>query len=336
MGAARWYRLTIGVVLVVVALWVLLSRLDAIWNGHPALPTTLFVTIGIGLTLIGFALWPWRRDPEPDGPPWEADSAAPRPPEGGRTGRGWRITGRVVGGILAAVLVGALIWLRPYPAGPDALAALRSDQDVSVVDGTTTIELRPAVLADPSVGLVFSPGALVDARAYAELLRPVAAAGFLVVILKEPLGLAITQIGQPAGPIADHPEIGRWAVGGHSLGGAATSSFAGDNPDTVSGLLLWAAYPIPDLSAQTSLQVESISGSNDLLATAADIAASRAKLPPDAQFTVIDGGIHAYFADYGVQSGDGTPAVDRDTAAAQIVAATTAFLQRVATAAPAS
>ena len=58
---------------------------------------------------------------------------------------------------------------------------------------------------------MFSPGALVDARAYADLLRSVAEAGYLVIILKVPFGVAIAQIGQSAGPIADHPEIATWA-----------------------------------------------------------------------------------------------------------------------------
>ena len=56
MGSGRWYRLSIGLVLVVVPLWALFSGLDAIWNGHPAYPTTLLVTIAVGLTLIAFAL----------------------------------------------------------------------------------------------------------------------------------------------------------------------------------------------------------------------------------------------------------------------------------------
>ncbi len=330
MGPARWFRLSIGLVLLVGALWVLFSRLDAIWNGHPAYPTALLLTVGVGLALIGFAMYPWRRDPEPNGPPWEADDpVVPAPPRPRST---WRIVGRVVIALLAVLLIGVLAWLRPYPAGPQAMAALQTDDMVAVTDTPTTIELRPVVLASPAAGLVFSPGALVDARAYADLLRSVAEAGYLVIILKVPFGVAIAQIGQSAGPIADHPEIATWAVGGHSLGGVAASSFAADNPDSVSGLLLWASYPNGDLSAMTSLQVESIFGSNDPLATPADIEASMANLPPDATFTEIDGGIHAYFADYGEQAGDGQAGVDRETASAQIVSATTAFMARMAAA----
>jgi len=328
MGSARWFRLSIGLILLVGALWVLFSRLDAIWNGHPAYPTTLFLTAGVGLAFIGFAMYPWRRDPEPNGPPWEADdpvAAAPVKPQ-----RGWRIVGRVTGAVVVVLVVGVLAWIRPYTAGASAMAALQTDDMVSVIDASTTIELRPATAVSPTVGLVFSPGALVDARAYADLLRSVAEAGYLVVILKVPFGLALTQTGQSAGPIADHPEISMWAVGGHSLGGVAASTFAADNPATVSGLLLWASYPNGDLSGMTALQVESIFGTNDPLATPAVIEKSKAKLPPDTTFTEIDGGIHAYFADYGQQAGDGQADVDRDTASAQIVSATTAFLARVA------
>lgn len=335
MGPARWFRLCIGLVLLIGALWVLFSSLDPIWNGHPAYPTALLVTAGLGLVLMGIALYPWRPNPEPNGPPWEADEAvAARTATAPKARHRWRTAGRVVAAVLVVVLIGVLTLLRPYAAGTAAIAALQSDAQVTVIDGTTSIELQPAALKAPGVGLVFSPGALVDARAYADLLRSVAEAGYLVVILKVPFGVAIAQTGQSAGPIADHPEISIWAVGGHSLGGVAASSFAAANPDTVSGLLLWASYPNGDLSAMTSLQVESISGSNDPLATPADIEKSKANLPPDAMFTEIDGGIHAYFADYGVQSGDGQAGVDRDTASAQIVSATTAFLARLAIGVP--
>ena len=68
------------------------------------------------------------------------------------------------------------------------------------------------------------------------------------------------------------------------------------------------------------------SASDDGLATPADIDASKANLPPNAEFLVIDGAVHAYFGDYGPQPGDGTPTISHDDARTQIVDATQAFL----------
>ena len=375
MTSVRWYRLAIGVVLVVVPLWILLSRLDAIWNGHPAYPATLLVTIAVGLALIAFALWPWRRDPEPQGPPWENDpepngapaepvvdddaessrrsdrsaaghAVAPRRSSSAPGKRGtWRVVRRVVAAVLVIGWVTVLAWLRPFTAGPDALAALGAaggpvqggniDPGALVVtDNPTTIELAPTAGPAPTTGLVFTPGARVDSRAYADLLRPVAEAGYLVVILKSPYGIAFAQPGQFAGPITDHPGITTWAVGGHSLGGVVAAGYAGDHADTVTGLLLYASYPNTDLSGDTDLQVESISGSNDGLTTSADIARTKDLLPSDTEFTVINGGVHAFFGDYGEQPGDGQSTVSREQATAEIVAATTAFLERVQLAGP--
>jgi pimeloyl-ACP methyl ester carboxylesterase len=37
--------------------------------------------------------------------------------------------------------------------------------------------------------------------------------------------------------IAAHPEIERWAIGGHSLGGTMAASYADDHRATISGLV---------------------------------------------------------------------------------------------------
>jgi hypothetical protein len=335
MGSARWFRLGIGLFLVAGAAWILLSDLDPIWNGHPAYPTILLITLAVGLVVVAFVFFPWQLDPEPQGPPWEVAGKAEEATKGTnrvrgtRTSRrGWRIARRSTVVVLALILIGALTWLRPFGAGSEALAAMNSNESVTVIDKATSIELVPAKPA--TVGLVFSPGARVDARAYAALLHPVAEAGYLVVILKEPLGLAVLGPGQAEGPMADHPEITGWAVGGHSLGGVVASGFAADHPGNVGGLLLWASYPSQDLSADDTLLGASIYGSNDLLTTPAAIEQSKSNLPPATTFSQIDGAVHASFADYGEQPGDGRPSVSRELASAQITAATVSFLGRLA------
>ena len=93
------------------------------------------------------------------------------------------------------------------------------------------------------------------------------------------------------------------------------------------GLFLWASYPAQDIS-RAPVAVASISGERDGLSTPADIAASRANLPAGSTFTVIAGGVHAYFGDYGPQAGDGEPTVARSEAQQQIVAATSTLVAR--------
>ncbi|MEP6649171.1 MAG: alpha/beta hydrolase [Lapillicoccus sp.] len=124
------------------------------------------------------------------------------------------------------------------------------------------------------------------------------------------------------------PGVSQWAVGGHSLGGVAASVYASQD-SRARGLLFWASYPLSSLAARTDLVVASVSGTKDGLSTPPDIAASR-DLPPATTFTAIEGVVHAYFGDYGPQSGDGTPTIDRATAQAQNVTATARFMQAMA------
>jgi len=117
-------------------------------------------------------------------------------------------------------------------------------------------------------------------------------------------------------------------VGGHSLGGTVAASLA-DDDERVEGVLLLASYPA-DPIIRSDLKVASISGTADGLATPADIAASRAELPPDTTFVVIDGAVHSSFGDYGEQPGDGIPIIDRTAAQAEVDKAALALLVAVA------
>lgn len=95
-------------------------------------------------------------------------------------------------------------------------------------------------------------------------------------------------------------------------------------------LVLWAAYPAPadDLSAY-ALEVVSIFGSNDTVATEEDIQDSRSRLSADANFVAIAGGNHAQFGAYGPQPGDGNPTISAAEQRQQIVFATLQLLQHL-------
>ena len=81
-------------------------------------------------------------------------------------------------------------------------------------------------------------------------------------IVPVPFNLAIFDTGAARAVIDDHPEIASWAVGGHSLGGAAAALFVDGNSGVADGLALWASYSSADLDDDGVL-VASIYGTLD-------------------------------------------------------------------------
>ena len=316
--------------MVVVAL-VLATSWSPVVAGHPAYLVTLIVVAVGGLAAMAFASFTLRSavpalPDAPDLPDPPPDAPAPRPARS--RARTWGLwIGRAVATVVVVGLLGVLWWLRPLGASNVALDALQSGNGVTVVQSATRIELRPTGEVDPT-GLIFYPGAKVDARAYAHILRPVAEAGHLVVIVKMPFGIAFVDINAASSVIAAEDGVRHWVVAGHSLGGVAAARFASTHPDQVDGLVLWASYPADSLADQ-DLAVLSVSGTKDGLTTPADIEKSKADLPADTQFVAVPGAVHAFFGDYGAQSGDGTPTVSRAEAQHQITSATLAFLAEV-------
>ncbi|WP_405473926.1 alpha/beta hydrolase [Paenarthrobacter ilicis] len=293
-----WFSLLCAAALVLVPAVMLLGN-PAVLRGHPLLPILLGVALLAGLA---WGLLLWRRRGER------------------RRRTRLRAAGAWVGRLAVLGLVATLAWLNPF-AYQGAGAATAA---VTVQESATAITLKPA---DGAVeqGLVFYPGARVEALAYADLLKPAAESGTLVVILKIPLGLSLLDGNQARGAMADHPEVTTWAVGGHSLGGVSASSFALANSD-VRGLLLYASFPLDSMRDRQGLQVLSLSGTKDGLSTPEKVQASRDLLPADATFTAVEGGNHAFFGSYGPQPGDGDATVSREAAQARISAETTSFM----------
>lgn len=227
-------------------------------------------------------------------------------------------------GLFLVALFG--LWLSPFGAEPVALDVIDDPGALEVSETPTEIVLWPAG-GDPEVGIVFYPGARVDARAYARVLRPLAETGNGVVVVKAPLGIAFLAADFFEAWVDEHPEIDHWIVAGHSLGGVAASSAA--RSELIDGLLLWASFPATDISDVASLKAVSIYGTSDAIAEPEEILASASDLPETTRFSPIPGGIHSYFGDYGLQPGDGQPGTDRDTAQEQIATASMSLLEEV-------
>ncbi len=306
--ATRWQwvgRLVALLALVAVG-WVSFTAWSPVVHGHPAYPVLLALTVLGALA----ALWRARR---------------PRARPGA-----WRLVGRGLLLVLAVGWVAAMVWLRPFAAVQPALAAMRSDASVEVTESATRIVLAPAAGTASEVGVSFQPGARVDARAYAAVLRPLAEAGHPVVIAKQPLGIAFLALPAFDAARSAQPQVQRWVLGGHSLGGTVAAIQAdaadADRSAPAVGLLLYASYPAGDVRGSLTTAVESVSGTKDGLATPARIEASRADLPADATFTVIDGASHAQFGAYGAQPGDGIPTISDEQARTLISGASLRFV----------
>jgi len=231
--------------------------------------------------------------------------------------------------VLILLMVGSIIWAStPATPMPEALAALQSDDEVQV-EMEPWLIFRP-LTDNPTVGLVLYPGGRIDPRAYAPAAHALAREGYLVVIVRMPLNLAVFAPDRAADVLAAFPQIDRWAVGGHSLGGAMAARFAYQHPKASQGLLLWAAYPAStdDLSGRT-LAVTSIYGTHDGMALGDKTAAARL-VPGNTHWVAIEGGNHAQFGWYGPQSGDGTATISRQEQQREIVGASLELLSGLA------
>ncbi|MFV0452970.1 MAG: alpha/beta hydrolase [Propioniciclava sp.] len=302
---SRWLPRALILSAAGVTLWVLFTRGSAVAHGH------LAYAVMVALTALGAAAGSWRiRRSE--------ERSEPGPPR--------RIAASAAVLVIIA-WIGLVAWLRPFAAQETAVRAMVSDPQVQVTESATRIVLAPTVGGE--VGVLFQPGARVEARAYAAALRPLAEDGHLVVIVKQPLGIAFTAAGALEAARSDHPGIGTWIVGGHSLGGTVAAQEATGERDgaPAAGLFLWASYPAGDISFAGP--VTSISGTDDQLATPEKIEASRADLPVDTTYTAVDGASHAQFGDYGPQPGDGTPSLGADEARRAIVESTLSFVATV-------
>jgi hypothetical protein len=211
-------------------------------------------------------------------------------------------------GALLVVVLGFLIWANtPYRADRSATLEVFGNGDIAVSMVDEGILMQPVGdsidLPENPVGLVFVPGARVEPYAYMfQLSGVVEEHGVTVLITKPTLNLAFFDTRSVADFTTAAPEVDRWFVGGHSLGGVRACLMTADAE--VEGLVLFGSYCANDLS-DTGLRVLSIAGENDLLSDLDTIADAAPLLPADAEFVVIDGANHAAFGDYGAQSGDG-------------------------------
>ena len=166
------------------------------------------------------------------------------------------------------------------------------------------------VYGEPSesdVALIFYPGGNVDPNAYEDLCNSLAENGIPVIVARMPMNLAVLGINRAGRIIRDYPDVDRWYIGGHSLGGAAAALWAARHQDDVDGVIFLAAYSTKNLS----VPVLSIYGSNDGVLDMKSYRKNLVRLS-DVREYVIEGGNHCQFGSYGFQKGDNEAAISHE------------------------
>lgn len=240
----------------------------------------------------------------------------------------WIVLGSVFG-FMAICVASFFIYVSIHYAPTDNAMTYLADSALSeVTESDDVITFQPkANKAVPITkdGIIFYPGGKVDYRAYAPLLRDLSDIGITSVLVKMPFNLAIFNVDGAKGKQSLFPKVENWYIGGHSLGGAMASAYLGKHPDDFKGLLLLGSYSTVDLSSYSNLRTLSILASKDQVLNQDKYSQNKKNLPSLTEMT-IEGGIHSYFGDYGLQKGDGVPEISFDQQRKQMVVAISLFV----------
>ena len=240
------------------------------------------------------------------------------------------LKGRYLLLVFVIVFIGALIWgiqWATYARPPlqEAMEALESDELV-VVTQEPWLTFSPTK-SNLKTGFIFYPGGRVDPRAYASLMKSIASDGYLVVVPEMPINMAVFNSNIADEIIADYPEIDRWVIGGHSVGGVAAAQYTDKHPEMIDGLAIWASYPA-DSTDISDLEIPAISiyGSREERVNDASIGERKHLLPEDTLYIRIEGGDHHQFGSYEINPDDHLATINRASQHEQIIQATLELL----------
>ncbi|SFU27554.1 alpha/beta hydrolase [Pseudoduganella namucuonensis] len=229
------------------------------------------------------------------------------------SGRKW-----LARGFLLWAAVSSLWLANSFRTQGVAERALLSDAKTVVSQADAYLALSPKA-EGRAPALLFFCGSGVAAEAYVPLLRPVAESGYPVYIIRLPYRFAPLEsnkaeaLERARGLMAAHPEVARWVLSGHSLGGALAARFVGNEGHGAAALVLvGTTHPKERSLAALGIPVTKVYGTNDHVAPVDRVLANKALLPPQTEWIAIEGGNHSQFGHYGHQLFDGTATISRE------------------------
>lgn len=211
-----------------------------------------------------------------------------------------------------------------YHAGETAMALVENPAtDVHLmVDEEGRMIFEPEGQAD--TGIIFYPGGKVQAESYAPLLNSLAKEGILTVLVPMPANLAVLDVDAADGITEKYGDVESWYMAGHSLGGSMAASYLADQLEAAEGtvfdgLILLAAYSTADLS-ESPMEALTVCGDKDGVLDKEKYADCYENLPAAmTEESIIKGGNHAQFGDYGEQTGDGKADISTEEQIAETV-----------------
>ena len=174
--------------------------------------------------------------------------------------------------------------------------------------------------------IIFYPGAKVEAISYAPLLYELAEEGIDCFLIEMPFNFALFNQ-KAADEIIDKAnyEYKNWYLAGHSLGGVVASMYESKNSDKIKGLILLASYPNQQLSDNTRLLF--VYGNKDSVINLEQYEKSKQYWSKNSIETLIEGGNHAQFGNYGVQEGDNEADITTEEQQRQTITAIVDFVK---------
>ena len=211
--------------------------------------------------------------------------------------------------ILIAIIAAMGIYFSIYYHAENELvdAFLEDSQVVKTVIDKNKIAFVPE---NPKAGFIFYPGGKVEAEAYYPLMAECANNGILSVIVEMPFNLAVFNVNGAEGIKEEFPQIEKWFLGGHSLGGSMVASYLEKNIEDYDGLILLGSYSTADFSG-SDIRVLSIYGENDGVMNREKYEENKSNLSNLTEY-VIKGGNHAGFGMYGSQNGDNEASISNE------------------------
>ncbi len=194
-------------------------------------------------------------------------------------------------GILVIVIIGILLYYNQ--AFPEAQEIA---EEMELINGDYWFH------GDRDVGFIIFAGAKTDERAYAYMAKLLYEEGYTVVIPKQLFHLSAFGTKHGMEIMESSPQIEKWILIGHSLGGMPASRIAAAQPEKLLGIALLATYASVDLSA-LDISAIRITAENDGVMNNERMENYNGNLPENSVNIMLKGTNHQGFAAYKSASG---------------------------------